>query len=147
MRDLDINGGVLIAIQKPGKKKGPPGNLRPITLLNSLRKTLSIVILNRIRPKVEEYLSKNQSGFQPDQSTADVIWTHRWLAAKALKDQTTIKISGMDMSVAFDTINRRHLLKIVKSIVDEDEHRLIQILLSGKVIATRIYGTSTSKHI
>ena len=41
--DLDISGGVLIATQKPGKKKGPPGNLRPITLLNSLRKALSIV--------------------------------------------------------------------------------------------------------
>ena len=82
--ELDINGGVLIAIQKSGKKKGPPGNLRPITLLNSLRKALSIVTLNQIRPQVEEYLSKNQSGFRPDRSTADVIWTHRWLAAKAL---------------------------------------------------------------
>ena len=40
------------------------------------------------------------------------------------------------MSAAFDTINRRHLLEIVKSIVDEDEHRLIQFLLSGTVIDT-----------
>ena len=47
------------AIQKPGKKDGPLGNLRPITLLNSLRKALSIVTLNRIRLQVEEYLSKN----------------------------------------------------------------------------------------
>ena len=30
------------------------------------------------------------------------------------------------MSVTFDMINRRHLLDIVKSIVGEDEHRLIQ---------------------
>ena len=49
------------------------------------------------------------------------------------------------MSAAFDTINRRHLLDIVKSIVDEDEHRLIQFHLSGTVIHTRINGTSTSK--
>ena len=143
--NLDINGGVLIAIQKPGKKKGPPNNLRPITLLNSLRKASSIITLNRIRPQVEEYLSKNQSGFRPDRSTADVIWTHRWLAAKTLKEDTTIKISGIDMSAAFDTINRRHLLEIVKTIVDEDEYRLIQFLLSGTVIDTRINGTSTSK--
>ncbi|GFS08574.1 very-long-chain enoyl-CoA reductase [Elysia marginata] len=33
--DLNINKGVLIAIQKRGKPKGPPGNLRPIRLLNS----------------------------------------------------------------------------------------------------------------
>ena len=51
------------------------------------------------------------------------------------------------MSAAFDTINRRHLLDIVKSIVDEDEHRIIQLLLSGTVIDKRINGTSTSKTI
>ena len=134
--DLDINGEDLIAIQKPGKKKGPPGNLRPITLLNSLCKALLIVTLNRIRLKVKEYLSKNQSEFRPDRSTADVIWTHRWLAAKALKEETSIKILGIDMPAAFHTINRCHLLKIVKSIVDEDQHRLIQFLLSGTVIDT-----------
>ena len=74
-----------------------------------------------------------------------MLWTHRWLAAKALKEETTIKISGIDMSAVFDTINRRHLLDLVKSIVDEDEHRLIQFLLSGTIIDTRINGTSTSK--
>ena len=47
-------GGVLIAILRSGKKKGPQGNLRSITLLNSLRKALSILTLNRIRPQVEE---------------------------------------------------------------------------------------------
>ena len=35
------------------------------------------------------------------------------------------------MSEAFDTINRRHLLDIVKSIVDEDEHRVSQPLTQG----------------
>ena len=50
------------------------------------------------------------------------------------------------MPAAFDTINRRHLIDKVKSIVDEDEHRLIQYLLSVTVIDTRINnGTSTSK--
>ena len=51
------------------------------------------------------------------------------------------------MSAVFDTIKRRHLLDIVKSIVDEDEHRLIQFLLSGTAIGTRINGTSTSKRL
>ena len=50
------------------------------------------------------------------------------------------------MSAAFDTINRRHLLHIVKSIVDEDDHRLKQFPMSGTVIDTRINGTSTHVH-
>ena len=80
--------------------------------------------------QAEEYLSKNQSGFRPEQSIANVIWTHRWRAEKALKEETNIKISGIDMSAAFDTIYSRHLIDIVKSIADEDEHRLMQFLLA-----------------
>ena len=64
---------------------------------------------------------------------------------KALKEETTIEISGVDMSAAFDTINKRHLLNKVKSTVDNDDRRLIQFLLSGTFIDTRINGTSTSK--
>ena len=140
--DLDINTGVLIAIQKPGKKKGPPNNLRPITLLNSLRKALSIITLNRIRPFVEEYLSKSQSGSRPDRSTADVVWTHKWLAAKTLKEDVIIKISGIDMSAAFDTIDRNQLLNIIATIVNEDELRIIRFLLSNTKIKTRINGAT-----
>ena len=76
-------------------------------------------------------LSKKQSGLRPERNTADAVWTHRWLAAKALKEETTIKISVIDMSAVFDTIDRRQIQ--------------IQFLLSGTVIDTRINGTSTSK--
>ena len=113
--NLDRNTGVLIAIQKPGKKKGPLNNLRPITLLKSPRKVLSIITLNRIRPFVEEYLSKSRSGFRPDRSTADVVWTHKRMAAKTLKEDVNIKISGIDMTAAFDTIDRNQLLNMQQS--------------------------------
>ncbi|GFR93300.1 LINE-1 reverse transcriptase-like protein [Elysia marginata] len=75
--DLNINEGLLIALPKPGKPKGPPQNLRPITLLNSIRKVLSTIFLNRIRPKIETYISHSQSGFRPNKSTSDVVWAHR----------------------------------------------------------------------
>ncbi|GFR95619.1 retrovirus-related Pol polyprotein LINE-1 [Elysia marginata] len=139
---IDINGGVLIAIQKPGKKKGPPNNLRPITLLNSLRKALSVITLNRIKPDVERYLSNSQSGFRPNRSTADVVWTHKWLSAKTLKEDARIKITGIDMSAAFDTINRSQILDILKTIIKEDELRIIRFLLSNTEINTKINGSS-----
>ena len=85
---LKINSGELIALQKPGKPKGPPKNLGPITLLNTIRKALSIITLHRIRPCTEEYLSHSQSEFRPDRSTADVAWAHKWLAAKTKKKKT-----------------------------------------------------------
>ena len=47
------------------------------------------------------------------------------------------------MSAAFDAINRHYLLDTVKSSVDEDEHRLIQFLLSSTDIDIRMNGTTT----
>ena len=65
--ELDINSGVLIAIPKPGKPKGPPNNLRPITLLNTLRKVLSLITLDRIRPSIEKHLSHIKAASGPSE--------------------------------------------------------------------------------
>ena len=54
---LGVGEGTLAAIQKPGKPKGPLGSLRPLVLLTALRKTLSLVTLERAREKFELYLS------------------------------------------------------------------------------------------
>ena len=70
--ELDITSGVLIVIPKPGKPKGPPNNLRPITLLNTLRKVLSLLTLDRIRPSIEKYLSHSQSEFGPSEHFIDI---------------------------------------------------------------------------
>ena len=142
---LKINSGELIALQKPGKPKGPPKNLRPITLLNTIRKALSTITLHRIRPCTEEYLSHSQSGFRPHRSTTDVAWAHKWLAAKTKKEDVEIKITGIDMSSAFDTIDRQTLLDILREIVEEDQLRIIRFLLSDTIINTRINGAIKEK--
>ena len=87
-------------------------------------------------------IGKSKSGFRPDRSTADVVWTHKWLAAKTLKEDVIIKISGIDMSAAFDTIDRNQLLNIIATIVNEDELRIISFLLSNTKIKTRINGAT-----
>ena len=139
--DIDINTGNMITPPKPGKPKGPTKNLRPLTLLNTIRKALSLITLERIRVKVIQYISSNQSGFQPDRSTSDVVWTHKWLSAKcSITKDLKIYITGIDMSAAFDTINRKELLHILAEEValEEDELRLIRFLLSKTVIQMKV---------
>ena len=51
-----------------------------------------------------------RGGFRPNRSTAAVAWTHKWLAAKTLQEKINITITGIDMSAAFDTIDRATLL-------------------------------------
>ena len=41
----EIDHGIIRAIQKPGKPKGPMENLRPITLLSILRKVLAFLFI------------------------------------------------------------------------------------------------------
>ena len=66
--NLEIHSGDMITPLKPGKLKGPNKNLRPLTLLNTIRKSLSTIALERIRPAVLKYISSGQSGFQPNRS-------------------------------------------------------------------------------
>ncbi|XP_065180176.1 uncharacterized protein LOC135810612 [Sycon ciliatum] len=91
----------------------------------------SLLTLRRIQPAVDSFLSASNSGFRPGRSTADAVWTHRWLAAITQEYHATIEIHGIDISKAFDTISREKLLTVVNGIVKEDEVRLIRVRLSN----------------
>ena len=54
---LELGRGTLIVLPKPGKPVGPLSSLRPIVLLTTLRKALSLITLQRIRPNIEQILS------------------------------------------------------------------------------------------
>ncbi|GFR94560.1 very-long-chain enoyl-CoA reductase [Elysia marginata] len=71
--------------------------------------------------------------------------SHGRLAANVNIENIAIKIAGIDMSAAFDTINRETLLKILEDIVNEDEHRIIRFLLSNTIIDTKIIGATEKK--
>ena len=67
-----IREGILITLNKPNKIETIE-NIRPIVLLNIIR--------NRIRPLMDGYVSVNQSGFQPNRSTADAVASFKWQMA------------------------------------------------------------------
>ena len=52
----EIKLGLLTPLQKPGKPKGPPENLRPIILLSILRKILAICVIRRIDSRVRYHI-------------------------------------------------------------------------------------------
>ena len=135
--DDELGSGIVVAIPKPGKPRNV-ANLRPITLLNNIRKILSLVILQRIRSKVEQFISPSQSAFRRNRSTGDAVWAHKFIVAKAYKYQWTINILGIDLSKAFDTIDRSKLLTVLESFLDEDEIKLITLLLTDTQNRIRI---------
>jgi sorting nexin-29 len=138
---LDALGeGLLATLNKPNKKGKKIDNTRPITLLNTVRKILSNVLLKRISDKIINNISISQSGFRKGRSTSDLVWTYRWIMATVTKYKETIHIMGLDLSKAFDCINREKLLENLKEILDPSEIRITQYLLAHTNLQAKAKG-------
>ena len=142
---IQVSKGMLVALPKPKKPKGPLKNLRPVILLPIIRKILSNITLERIKDRVNVYLSASQSAYREKRSTSDIVCCHRWVAARIQKFQETVYITGIDMSSAFDTIRRQKLLEIFATFLEQDEVRIIQFLLSDTTLDIKMDGVSEPK--
>ena len=140
---IDVGSGILVALQKPGKPKGPVKNVRPINLLLIIRKILSNITIQRIKPDYDNYLSSAQSAYRSNRSTADIVWAHRWIAAKIQRENMRAYIAGLDMTSAFDTIRRDNLISILETIIGEDEVRFARVLLSNTTLDVKMNGVKT----
>ena len=117
----EINEGLLIPLQKPGKPKGELDNLRPVILLNTLRKILCIIMFSRIFYRVDQEIPVSQAAYRPGRSTTENVCCLKFLIDLTEKF-TEIEIMLLDMSKAFDNVNRNILLKDLKDILQPDEN-------------------------
>ena len=69
----EIKLGQLTPLQKPGKKAGPPSNLRPIILLSLLRKILAIIMIKRISGRILTRIPVTQAAYQTGRSTTEHV--------------------------------------------------------------------------
>ena len=141
---LNLGTGILLPIPKPKKIQGPVKNLRPITLLEIIRKILSKIFMNRTNEKIDKYLSQSQSAYRKSRGTTDIVWAYRWITAKTQEQDISIYITGIDMSSAFDTIYRDKIIEIAKDILDEDEIKILTVLLSDTTLEVKIEGAHTN---
>ena len=98
----------------------------------------------RIEPKINQYLSSPQSAYRRGRSTTDVVWAYRWIIAKVQEYNLKIYVIGIDMSSAFDTINREKLMEILDSILEKDEVCIIRTLLSNTTLEVKVEGATTA---
>ena len=136
--------GLLVPLSKPNKPKGPVKNLRSITLLEVIRKVLSKIEVERTEKALNQYLSKSQSAYRKYRSTTDIIWAFRLILAKVQEQEIVVHVIGIDMSSAFDTIHRDKIIEIGSKIFDEDEVRILRVLLSDTTLEIKIKGAQTT---
>ena len=131
--------GILTPLQKPGKKKGPPENLRPIILLSTIRKILTICLLKRIWNKISPKIPIEQAAYQPGRSTTEQVHTIKLLIEKAITSNNfNIYIILLDMSKAFDTVNRKKLFDALEQYLDDDEIHLLSILTNNPKLKVKV---------
>jgi len=136
----ELKIGLLTPLAKPGKIKGPPQNLRPVILLSLLRKILAICIIRRIDKRLKELaIPPSQAAYSTGRSTTELVFTFKILAEKAVtNDGYGIHFLLLDMSKAFDTIQRGTLLEDLKAFLEPDELHLIKLLLENVQLAVKI---------
>ena len=102
-----------------------------------------VLLMLHIAKDVARYVGSTQSGYRQGQSTTDVVWTQRWIAAKATRYNWECHMLGIDMSRAFDTIDRTKLLDVMALVTGPDEVRMIQHLLFHTQISVKV-GKATA---
>ena len=97
----------------PFPKKGNLGlakNYRGITLTSITAKIYNALLLNRIEPKIDNMLRKNQNGFRRNRSTTSQILTI--LEGVRIKNLQATLIF-VDFTKAFDSIHRGKMKQIL----------------------------------
>ena len=133
--------GLLHPVPKPGKKKGPPENLRPIILLSILRKILTIALLNRIWDRLSCKIPKSQAAYQKGRGTTEQVLALKILIDKALiSSDYNLYLLLIDMSKAFDTVNRKKLMLDLQKLLDPDEVHLLSIITNRPLLSVTLDG-------
>ena len=93
----------------PFPKKGDLGlakNYRGITLTSIAAKIYNALLRNRIEPKIDNILRKNQNGFRRNRSTTSQILTIRRILEGVRAKNLQATLIFVDFTKAFDSIHR-----------------------------------------
>ena len=93
-------------------------NHRGVSLLCIAGKILGRLILNRLNPHVNniDLISESQCGFRPGRSTTDMIFALRQIQEKCRLHSQDLYLLFIDLTKAFDTINREGLWCILEKV-------------------------------
>uniref|UniRef100_UPI00398F0602 uncharacterized protein n=1 Tax=Pristiophorus japonicus TaxID=55135 RepID=UPI00398F0602 len=110
----DFCDGMIVSLYKNKGNKADCGNYRGISLLSIAGKIIARIVLNRLLASVSEAnLPETQCGFRPGRSTADMIFALRQVQEKCIEQNMDLYVVFIDLTKAFDTVNRAALWSIL----------------------------------
>jgi len=109
----DFRLGIMIPSLKPNKPPGTPSSFRTITLLSTVRNVLTSIWAKRACKMTTSIVRSSQCGFRPGVSTADAVFVMRCVAERSKLGDWKAYASMLDMSRAFDSVDRAKLIQRV----------------------------------
>ena len=105
-----------------------------------IRKILAICIIKRVWNKMKMKIPADQAAYQKGRSTTEQVFCLKVLVEKAIISQeyNVIIMMMIDMSKAFDTVSRSRLMEQLGDILDENEMRMMYLLINGVKLNVRI---------
>nr|VZH96743.1 unnamed protein product [Spirometra erinaceieuropaei] len=111
----DFKDATIVHLYKRKGYRQVCDNHRGISLLNIAGKIFACILLNRLNNHLEQgLLSESQCGFRRHRGTTDMIFAARQLQEKCQEMRTHLYSTFVDLTKAFDTVNREGLWKITQ---------------------------------
>lgn len=105
----------IISIYKQKGDRAVCGNSRGISLLSIAGKILAKVLLFRLNKYiVDDVCPETQCGFRKERGTIDMIFTARQLQEKCREQHRNLCLAFIDLTKAFDTVNREMLWRVME---------------------------------
>ena len=113
----DWRDAIMIILYKSKGKRDLCGNYRGIALLCVVGKVLSRIMLTRLNTHIASVaLQESQCGFRAGRSTSDMIFSARQLQEKCREQRVGLYQVFIDLTKAFDTVNRTALWQILRKL-------------------------------
>ena len=80
-----LKTGLLVPLQKPGKKRGPVSNIKPVIPLSILRKRMAVCVgvIGRIG-EINQQIPLSQAAYRSGRGTSEQVLTMRLMTEKAV---------------------------------------------------------------
>ena len=88
-------------------------SFRPICLLTTLYKLYAVIVLQKVRDRIKEFVSWTQSGFLRGRSCGNNLWILRRVVERAIEFNTPVYCVFVDYKGAFDALNRTSLGRVL----------------------------------
>ena len=113
----DLRDANIIHLYKNKGDRSSCDNHRGISLLSIVGKILARIMLNRITKHIlDDVVSESQCGFRKQRGTVDMVFAIRQLQEKCVEQHQDLHLLFIDLTKAFDTVNRAALWAILSKL-------------------------------